>query len=193
MAFPDFRAADAIAVRTSVKLLDGPLDLALPTPCAGWNLADLLAHMTVQHLGFAAAARGEAWPLDRWRPGRLGADPVAEYAAAAEDVIAAFAAVDALDLPMSLPEIAPGPLAAWRGIGAHAIDYVAHGWDVARSVGRTFTLSEDVLTAVLPIAEGVPDGPSRDRPGSAFAHALPVTGDASTLDRILLLLGRSPA
>ena len=38
-------------------------DLSRPTPCAGWNLSDLLTHMTVQHRGFAAAAHG------------LGADP----------------------------------------------------------------------------------------------------------------------
>ncbi|MGI5237412.1 TIGR03086 family metal-binding protein [Dactylosporangium sp. CA-139066] len=192
MAFPDFRAADAIAVRNSVQLLDGPLDPALPTPCAGWTLADLLAHMTIQHRGFAAAARGEAWPLERWSPRPLPADPFAAYAAASDEVIDAFAAVDALDAPMPLPEIAPDPIPTWRGIGAHAIDYVVHGWDVARTLGVPFALPEDVLTAVLPIAESVPDGPNRDREGAAFAHAQPVPADASTLDRILLLLGRKP-
>ncbi|MEV8514838.1 hypothetical protein [Dactylosporangium sp. NPDC051484] len=113
MAFADFRAADAIAVRTSAKLLHGPPDLALPAPCAGWNLADLLAQMTVQHLGFAAAARGEAWPLERWRPGPLGA-------AAAEGVIAAFDAVDALDAPMSIRWIARPQSCAAGANGASA-------------------------------------------------------------------------
>ncbi|MGZ8748588.1 MAG: maleylpyruvate isomerase N-terminal domain-containing protein, partial [Mycobacterium sp.] len=42
-------------------------DLARPTPCAGWDLATLLAHMTVQHRGFAAAARGVT-DLDVWDP-----------------------------------------------------------------------------------------------------------------------------
>ena len=192
MALPDFRAADAIAVRNSVQLLDGPLDLTLPTPCAGWTLADLLSHMTIQHLGFATAARGEAWPLSRWVPGPLPEDPFAAYAAASDEVIGAFAAVDALDGPMSLPEIAPNPIPIWRGIGAHAIDYVVHGWDVARTLGVPYSLPADVLAAVLPIAESVPDGPNRDREGTAFAHAIPVPADAPTLDRILLLLGRRP-
>ena len=38
-----------------------------PTPCEGWTLADLLAHMTVQHRGFAAAARGLGADPDVWR------------------------------------------------------------------------------------------------------------------------------
>jgi uncharacterized protein (TIGR03086 family) len=191
MALPDFRAADATAVRNSVKLLDGPLDPSLPTPCAGWTLADLLAHMTVQHLGFAAAARGESWPLSRWAPRPLGADPFAEYAAAADEILAAFALVT-LDGSLALPEVSPEPIPMWRGIGMHAIDYVVHGWDAARALGRPFELPEDVLLAVLPVAEGVPDGPNRERTGAAFAHARPVPAGASTLDRILLLLGRDP-
>ncbi|MGH7292829.1 MAG: maleylpyruvate isomerase N-terminal domain-containing protein, partial [Myxococcota bacterium] len=46
-----------IAVLASIDVVDTvrPEDLHLPTPCAGWNLVDLLAHMTVQHRGFAAA------------------------------------------------------------------------------------------------------------------------------------------
>ncbi|WP_433048832.1 TIGR03086 family metal-binding protein [Dactylosporangium sp. CS-033363] len=185
MAIPDFRAADATAVRASVALLDGPLDLTLPTPCAGWNLADLLAHMTVQHLGFAAAARGESWPLDRWAPRPLGSDPAADYAAAADEVIAAFAAAG-LETRIALPELAPGPIPAWRGMGAHTIDYVVHGWDVAQTLGRRHELPEDVLRTALPIAEGVPDTTA------AFAPALPVPATASTMDRILLRLGRVP-
>ncbi|WP_433078511.1 TIGR03086 family metal-binding protein [Dactylosporangium sp. CA-052675] len=185
MAIPDYRAADATAVRASVKLLDGPLDLTLPTPCAGWTLADLLAHMTVQHLGFAAAARGESWPLERWAPQPLGADPAAGYAAAADEVIAAFAAAD-LDRDAQFAELAPVPIPVRRGIGAHAIDYVVHGWDVATTLGRPWELPEDVLETTWPIAEGVPDTTK------AFAAPLPVPAGASTMDRILLRLGRVP-
>jgi uncharacterized protein (TIGR03086 family) len=192
MALPDFRAPDAIAVRASVELLAGPLDLTLPTPCAGWTLTDLLAHMTVQHLGFAAAARGDSWPLSRWAPRPLAPDPAAAYAEAAEDVIAAFAALDSLDTGLALPEITPDPTPAARAISFHLVDYVVHSLDVARTLGRPVELPEDVLAAALQVAERVPDGPNRDRPGAAFAHALPVPDGASTLDRVLLLLGRKP-
>jgi hypothetical protein len=50
---------------------------------------------------------------------------------------------------------------------------------------------DDVLEAALQVAERVPTGEARLAPGAAFAPVLESQG-ASTLDRILLLLGRSP-
>src|ERR1700683_4821064 len=51
---------DAEAVRASVRVvgLAGPEDLARMTPCAGWTLGDLVAHMTAQHDGFPRAGGG---------------------------------------------------------------------------------------------------------------------------------------
>ena len=82
----DLRPADAIAVRASVSVVaqSTPADLDRPTPCAGWDLAALLAHMTAQHRGFAAAAAGHGGDLALWQPVPLGTDPVRAYADAAE-------------------------------------------------------------------------------------------------------------
>ncbi|MFD0887050.1 maleylpyruvate isomerase family mycothiol-dependent enzyme [Streptosporangium algeriense] len=66
-------------------------DLGRPTPCEGWTVADLLAHMTVRHHGFAAAARGTGADLEVWKVRPLGDDAVPLYTRAAEDVLAAFA------------------------------------------------------------------------------------------------------
>ena len=43
-------------------------DLTRPTPCAAWTLADLLAHMVGQHVGFAAAARDGDAPRSAYAP-----------------------------------------------------------------------------------------------------------------------------
>ena len=69
---------DAQAVHASVELVARarPADMARPTPCAGWTLHGLLSHMAAQHYGFAAASAGDGDPA-RWRPRRLGDDPVA--------------------------------------------------------------------------------------------------------------------
>src|ERR1700685_3712747 len=69
---------DAEAVRASVRVvgLAGPEDLARMTPCAGWTLGDLVAHMTAQHDGFAAAAAGEGADLARWQRGGRAGDAV---------------------------------------------------------------------------------------------------------------------
>jgi len=91
LAGTDIVGLDARAVRASVQLVSqaSAADPARPTPCAEWTLADLLAHMTAQRNGFAAAAAGAGADLVRWQTGAPAADPVGEYAAAAERVLAA--------------------------------------------------------------------------------------------------------
>ncbi|OBG12048.1 TIGR03086 family protein [Mycolicibacterium celeriflavum] len=196
----DLRPLHRLAVSASVDIVAGVTrdDLALPTPCAGWDLGDLLTHMTVQHNGFAAAARGSGADLAVWDPATVAdavrADPAGAYAAAAADVLEAFSADGVPDATFALPEFGkdaavPGSMA----IGFHFVDYVVHGWDVARSLGVPFALPAEVIEAVLPLALAVPDGDIRDMDNSPFAHA--VTQDeevASDLDRVLRHLGRSP-
>src|ERR1700730_46242 len=83
----DVRPLHRIAVLASVDVVSAVTvdDLAKPTPCAGWNLADLLAHMTVQHRGFAAAPRGHGADEAIWQPttvaDAVAADPAGTYSA----------------------------------------------------------------------------------------------------------------
>lgn len=195
----DIRPLHRIAVLASVDVVSAvtAADLAKPTPCAGWNLAELLAHMTVQHRGFAAAARGHGADEAIWQPATVAdavaADPAGTYSAAATEVIDAFAGDDVLDAPFVLPEL--GGDAAFPGamaIGFHYIDYVVHGWDVARTLGRSYQLPVDVVAAALPLALVVPDGDFRTIDGAPFGPAIPSTDPAGGLDRILEYLGRSP-
>lgn len=181
----------AVAASVAVVSLVGPDDLRRPTPCSEWTLGDLIAHMTVQHQGFAAAARGNGTDLSVWRITPVD-DPVAAYAAAADDVLAAFAEPGAADARFALPEF--GTDATFRGeraIGFHFLDYVVHTWDVARSLGVPPDLPPDLVRAALPGAEAVPDGPGRAEPGAAFAPRLPAATGATDLDRLLALVGRS--
>src|SRR2546430_2582095 len=84
-----------------------PGGLGPGTPCPEWTLGELLAHMTVQHNGFAAAARGHGGDLQVWRVRALWDDPVGEYTAAAERVLAAFAEEGVLEREFTLPEFRP--------------------------------------------------------------------------------------
>jgi uncharacterized protein (TIGR03086 family) len=194
----DVRSFHRIAVMNSIAIVDSvrAADLDAPTPCAGWKLADLLAHMTAQHRGFAMAARGFGADADVWRAdavmGAITADPGGTYSDAARDVLAAFADDATLQASFALPEF--GPNATFPGaiaIGFHFIDYVVHGWDVAESLGAAYTLPDDVVDAALPLAFAVPDGDFREQPDAPFARAVDVPS-ATNLDRILRHLGRSP-
>lgn len=190
-------ALDAQAVRASVALLTNaqPADMARPTPCADWTLHGLVSHMAAQHYGFAAASTGDG-DLARWRPRRLGADPVADYRAAAETVLAAFSAEGVLDREFPLPEFPGAPVfPARQAVSFHFIDYVVHSWDVARSLGLEVTFTPELLEAALPVARAVPGGESRLAPGAAFAPAVAWQDgrpDGSPLDQIVAILGRSP-
>jgi uncharacterized protein (TIGR03086 family) len=196
----DLRAAHRIAVLASVDVVSAVTvgDLNRPTPCAGWHLGDLLAHMTVQHHGFAASARGHGADLAAWDPASVidavSRDPGGTHAAAAADVLDAFAGDDALTAQFSLPEFGPG--ATFPGemaIGFHFVDYVVHGWDVARTIGAPLELPDHVIAAALPVALAVPDGEFRAAAGAPFQPAVDGVESATGLDRILLQLGRSPA
>lgn len=196
----DLRPFHRRAVSASVDVVASVTidDLDRPTPCSGWTLADLLAHMTVQHNGFAASARGHGADLAVWQPSRVveavAADPVGAYAAAAADLLDAFDAEGVLGAPFALPEFGPDAVVPGAtAIGFHFVDYVVHGWDVARSIDVPFDLPADVVSAVLPIALAVPDGDFRAADGSPFARALAPRDGASDLDSVLRHLGRSPA
>jgi uncharacterized protein (TIGR03086 family) len=185
------RAAEASVAAVSRST---PTDLDRPTPCGEWALRDLLAHMIVQNHGFVTAAEGGGADLAIWQVGPLGPDPVAEYAVATDRVVRAFSADDILQRPFALPEISPDvTFPGAQAVGFHFVDCVVHGWDVARSLDIPYALDHDLLAAALPIAEAVPEGERRLQPGASFRPGLSVQDAAAPLDRILLLLGRSPS
>ncbi|GHA07708.1 TIGR03086 family protein [Streptomyces spiroverticillatus] len=188
-------ARDAEAVRVSLEVVSRvrAADLGRPTPCAAWTLRDLLAHMTAQHEGFAAAARGEGG-AEVWRPRADASDPVGAYEAAAGRVLAAFAELGVLGRPFLLPEIDPErPVPGVRAVGFHLVDYVVHAWDVARSLGGGVEFGAEVLDAALAVARKVPEGDARTAPGAAFAPGVAYSSAGGTaLGEILARLGRDP-
>ncbi|MEW2126608.1 TIGR03086 family metal-binding protein [Streptomyces sp. NPDC127037] len=190
----DIIRLDRIAVLASVRLVDraGPGDWSLPTPCDRWTLRALVEHMGGQHLGFAAAARGEGDDAAAWEPRRAGDDPAAWYRGTARTVLDAFARPEASQRRFTLPEISTeATFPAATAMGFHFLDYVVHSWDVAATLGLPLALPDDVVEAALPSALRVPGGPAREGPDAAFRPALPVA-EGGPLPRVLAALGRSP-
>ena len=185
---------DAIAVRASVELVGRvtAADLGCATPCAAWNLHELIAHMATQHHGFAAAAGGADGP-DAWQPRPLGGDPARSYREAAARVVAAFAGAGVPGRAFALPEISTRRrFPAAQAISFHLLDYVVHAWDVARALGVPVDFEPAVLAAALAVAKIVPAGQARLAPGAAFGPVVPWRA-GHPLEEILALAGRSPA
>src|SRR3984893_5017952 len=184
------------AVLASVDIVNNvtPKDLHRATPCDGWDLSHLLAHMTAQHRGFAAAARGDGANPARWDTATVAdavaIDPAGTYSSATADRLGIVADDDVLAAPFALPEFGQG--AAFPGtqaIGFHFVDYVVHGWDVARAINAPFRLPTHVIPAALPLVFAVPDGDFRATPGSLFAPAIAAGEPTSDHDRATAHLG----
>ncbi|HET9142326.1 TIGR03086 family metal-binding protein [Actinophytocola sp.] len=178
-------AADAVVGRVR------DADLDRPTPCAGWDLRALLVHMAGNNNGFAVAAAGAPADPDVWQGVGLEADPTGAYAASARRVRAAFEPDDVLDRTFTVHGFGDFPGAT--AIGMHFIDYLAHGWDVAVTIGAEPVLDPELCLAVLRIGSRWPPGSAAIwGPGAPFGHPVPVADDAPPAHRMLGFLGRSP-
>jgi uncharacterized protein (TIGR03086 family) len=189
----DIVALDRIAVRESLRVVElaRQADWERDTPCTGWTLRRLVAHMAAQHHGFAAATRGAGGESAYWREPEDLTEPWRAYRGAAAAVLAAFAEPDVIGREFMLPELGgvfPGQMA----VGFHFIDYVVHAWDVAATLGIGLDLPEHVLDAAVAVARLVPTDPAGRGPGFAFAPALGVPAGSGPLDEALCLLGRAP-
>jgi uncharacterized protein (TIGR03086 family) len=185
----DLRELDrrSLLVLDKIVAAATPADLARPTPCAGWTLADLLRHQVSENHAFATAAREGSAP--DWDAGDLGDDAYAAYKASVDDFLAAMADDAVLDRQVTVNHFGtfPGSIAAH----VHLVDTVAHGWDLARTLGLPYEPDAESVHAALQLAEHIPDE-GREK-NSSFARRVDVSTGASELDRFLALLGRDPA
>jgi uncharacterized protein (TIGR03086 family) len=164
--------------------------LSCPTPCAGWDLALLLHHVSdsvaVVHEAITAGCIG-AGPA----PGDDGPepDPVTGLYRRAGRLLAACAP-DAPDAQAGrLVTIGDRELAAKMAIATGAIEIAVHGWDISVACGSRRPVPPDLAALLLPIA------PLFITPGARaglFADPVPVPGRACPGDQLVAFLGRQP-
>ncbi|HWD03881.1 MAG TPA: TIGR03086 family metal-binding protein [Amycolatopsis sp.] len=164
-------------------------DLTRPTPCRGWALADLLRHQVSENHAFAEALRrGSA---SDWDAGRLGDDAYTAYAASVDDFLTAFGEEGALTRQLMIHD--NGPLPGEVAAAMHLVDTVAHGWDLAKTMGVPYEPVPDAVHAALQFAGMITTDPAERAAAGVFAAVVELPSDASELDRFLALLGRDPA
>ena len=164
---------------------------AAPTPCTEWTVRELVNHLVGGNLWFAEllATEGQgARAPSRPSGDVLGEDPVASYRRSADALVQVFARPGVLEQVFPLPiGDAPGAVA----LHLRTVEAMAHGWDLARAIGKVLELPEDMVEPELEWSRAAVAGlPAGRRP---FADAQPVADEAPAIDRLAACLGRAPA
>ncbi|SDU85893.1 TIGR03086 family protein [Microlunatus sagamiharensis] len=177
---------DAVA---AVLLDPPPQALDSPTPCSGFDLRALVEHFV--GTSGALARLGLDRPLDP-------DDPWGGGAGSAEGDWAALLRGNLADLARGW-----GRPEAWSGeaqvggsrlpramLGEMAlVEVAAHGWDVARALGRTLELPPPAAERV---EQAVAATAVLGRQMGAYGPEMEVPADAPALDRALAQAGRDP-
>ncbi|MFD6298731.1 TIGR03086 family metal-binding protein [Streptomyces sp. NPDC060235] len=158
-------------------------DLGRPTPCAQWDLGELLQHLDdsldALHEGVAEGRVGLC-------PAVPAADPVCAFRARAGALLGAWAAVSAAP-----PAPAVGDRCLDLGLLAAvgALEIAVHGWDVTQACGRPRPIPAALAADLLPLAPVVVADADR---GVRFADPVAVPAGAGPGDVLLAFLGRGP-
>lgn len=158
-----------------------PALLIRPTPCARWDLRDLL-----HHLDDSMAALQEAAECGRvcLTPAGDGDAVIPAVRDRAVSLLGAWTNAGGL----VTVRVDAAPVTAPLIAGAGAIEMTAHGWDVAEACGGRRPIPDDLADELLDLA-AVLIHPA-DRAGR-FGRPLPVPGDATPESRFLAFLGRT--
>jgi uncharacterized protein (TIGR03086 family) len=184
------------AAQRMSDLIEGVPDQMLgePTPCDEYTLGDLLDHVQSFARAFTAAARKDTAGMTAGRaPGdasRLGDDWRARIPRDLDALAESWRDPEAWTGMTKAGGIdLPGELA-----GLIALDeLVVHGWDVARASEQDFELDGESLDTVYGFVKqfsGAGQEPARE---GMFGPEVPVSDDATVLDRIVGITGRDPA
>ncbi|WP_214401283.1 TIGR03086 family metal-binding protein [Pseudonocardia lacus] len=177
------------ALRTAVRGVAAE-DWNRPTPCAQWNVTQVLQHAAGDQVGFAAAITGGPWPSeDPFTPsGTLEGSPLAVAEEAMKASAAAWATIgkDVQEVPVPVP---PGTLPAPVGVGACALDAAVHAWDIALATGQPSPLTPGLARELMDVARRIVE-PLRDF--GAYAPALDAQAGDDDVAELLRYLGRRP-
>jgi uncharacterized protein (TIGR03086 family) len=158
------------------------------TPCEDWSVRDLVNHLTGEHLWAPHLLAGATLERvgDRFEGDVLGEEPVAAWEDAGAESYEAFHRPGALTGEV---HVTGGREKAEAYGWQMTTDLAVHGWDLARGIGASARipdeLAQDLLERAAPvIGEGGIPG--------IFAPPVDVPATATPQQQLLSLLGRRP-
>jgi uncharacterized protein (TIGR03086 family) len=179
--------ASAITYALAACVRVVPEEMALPTPCAAWNLAALFTHLAASMADLEAAIRTGHLDLDPAGPvvpEPDDADPVESLRDQAANLLFACYAhhgPDRFVLVGGLP--LPTEIVACTG----AVEIAVHGWDISAARGRGGAIPPALASRMLRLGPLLVTG----REG-LFGAPVRVPAQAGPGDRLVAYLGRNP-
>ena len=155
--------------------------IARPTPCASFDVAELMDHIRDTHLLLTTAAAAESATSD---------SPLtechSELAAAAQSAWASRGQEGTVN-------VGGHDLPAAFALSLHFIESVVHAWDLASALGRPLDLSDEVVDLAW---QTIPAVASEDARGAdtaaAYGQVRLVHPAAGPMDRLVAFAGRDP-
>lgn len=146
--------------------------LSLPTPCAEWDVARLVAHVVHDPRTFLAMAQGKEidWSAE---PPPVTSGWADAFRSAADDLIHHWHQV---------PD-EQAPQADWL-----TAEFAVHSWDLARAIGYAHPLDPEVAERGLAFMSASLTEESR---GGAFGPEVAAPEGASAYDRLAAFSGRT--
>jgi len=160
--------------------------MQMSTPCASWNVSELVNHIVGGHQFFVAGMRGEA-------PAAGDTDHSAgDYLAAFDEASSAFVAAcqeeGALQKMVTMPF---GEMPGAAVMGLAMTDTFTHGWDLAKATGQSTDLAPELATQLLAQSRQMIQPAFRGDEGAPFGAEQSAPDGASAADQLAAFLGRS--
>jgi uncharacterized protein (TIGR03086 family) len=159
-----------------------PDQLDLPTPCEGWSVRDLAAHLVASPGRFLRMERGEEvdWSTE---PPLPEGSWVAVYRSDADDLIHHWHQHGGGDHGPERDDEDPGN-ADWQ-----TAELAVHTWDLVRATGQDLPLDDEVAERGLALMR---QGLTESNRDGVFAPAVDIGDDAPPYDRLVAWAGRDP-
>jgi uncharacterized protein (TIGR03086 family) len=162
--------------------------LGLATPCASWQVRDVVNHVVGNNFWFEGAARDGVAPdrPDNAGPDETGGDFATRFAEGSAGAVGAFGAAGDKIVDLGFAQMPASVFVLMA-----SADQFVHGWDLARATGQTTTLDGDVAAQLLAFyQQAIPDE-ARGPEGAAFG--LPVaTSSSDPIVQLIAFSGRTP-
>jgi uncharacterized protein (TIGR03086 family) len=178
-----FASTRGVLANVTPEQLGGP-----ETPCASWNVRELVDHIVNGTTWFATIAETGTPPGEDVFPA-FNADNVVEvFDAGSDRAVQAFAADGAMERIMHLPfGDLPGAAFVYIACG----DTFTHGWDLAKATGQSTDLDPATAAELLEIVSPMlPDAFRGDEGQAPFGPRQDAPAGATAADKMAAFMGR---